>query len=451
MRSIGKYRLLGVLGRGGMGAVFRARIPVVGRIVALKLLRPSELTLGLWGRERVERSFREEAARLGGLRHPNLIDVFDYGEADGRPYFVMDHYGESLGSILGETYRVEAKSRRLPVSRAVGYAGQLLSGLARLHHAGIVHRDIKPFNVLVTDRDVLKITDLGLSKARGERFDGPANLKVGSPYYAAPEQEDDPDAADARADLFAVGVTFFRMLTGMLPEPGTMALADAAVAAGEVFDAFFARSLAVSPGDRFGSAREMAAALAECHAAWLSRLTGVCTGVGAGLGAPRLAAAAGGLPRPRRQPAMVGAHEARDAFGLDGLWRPAAYWPGRLEAVGAGVLGDADSGLCWAGEAAPYAVGWPEAAAYVDGLNAAAFGGHTDWRLPTVPELMTLLRPEPTGEGYCQSPALRQPVRRVWSADRANYAAAWAADMELGYVTKADDCCPVAARAVRSA
>ncbi|MEA4855813.1 serine/threonine-protein kinase, partial [Solidesulfovibrio sp.] len=217
MRTIGKYTLLGVLGRGGMGAVFRVRIPVVGRIVALKLLRPNEMTLGLWGRERVERAFREEAARLGGLRHQNLVEVFDYGQADGRPYFVMDYYGESLGSILGETYRVEEPSRRLPVSRAVGYADQLLSGLARLHHAGIVHRDVKPFNLLVTDRDVLKITDLGLSKARGERFDGPANLKVGSPYYAAPEQEDDPDAADARADLFAAGVTFFRMLTGRLP------------------------------------------------------------------------------------------------------------------------------------------------------------------------------------------------------------------------------------------
>ncbi|HML60500.1 MAG TPA: serine/threonine protein kinase, partial [Solidesulfovibrio sp.] len=120
MRTIGKYPLLGVLGRGGMGAVFKARVPVVGRIVALKLLRPSELTLGLWGRERVVRAFREEAARLGGLRHENVVGVFDYGEIGDWPYFVMDFYGESLGSIIGETYRVEAPSRRLPVPRAAG-------------------------------------------------------------------------------------------------------------------------------------------------------------------------------------------------------------------------------------------------------------------------------------------------------------------------------------------
>lgn len=450
MRTIGKYPLLGILGRGGMGAVFRVRIPVVGRIVALKLLRPNELTLALWGRTRVERAFREEAARLGGLRHPNVVDVFDYGKTDGWPYFVMDYYGESLGSILGETYRVEDASRRLPVPRALGYAAQLLAGLARLHHAGIVHRDIKPFNLLVTDRDVLKITDLGLSKARGERFDGPANLKVGSPYYAAPEQEDDPDAADARADLYAVGVTLFRMLTGRLPEPGQAAVADPAVEAGDVFDEVLAKSLAVAPGDRFGSAGEMAAALAACRQTWLGRMEGVCAGAGAGLAAPRRAETPGGLSRPRSAPAMVGRHAARRAFGLDALWRPAAYWPGRLEPAGEAVVCDPDAGLCWARQAAPYAVTWQEAARYVAGLNAARFGGQADWRLPTVPELVTLLRPEPTGEGYCQNPALAQPVRRVWSADRVNFARAYAADVELGYVTEAESCCPVAARAVRT-
>ncbi|MEA5087527.1 protein kinase domain-containing protein [Solidesulfovibrio sp.] len=451
MRTIGKYPLLGVLGRGGMGAVFKARVPVVGRIVALKLLRPSELTLGLWGRERVVRAFREEAARLGGLRHENVVGVFDYGEIGDWPYFVMDFYGESLGSIIGETYRVEAPSRRLPVPRAAGYAAQLLAGLARLHHAGIVHRDVKPFNLLVTDGDVVKITDLGLSKARGERFDGPANLKVGSPYYAAPEQEDDPDAADARADLFAAGVTFFRMLTGRLPEPGTDAVDDPAVAAGEVFDGFFAKALAESPKARFASAREMAEALAACRREWERRLAGVCAGLGEALAAPHTPP---GAAAPRSAPVRVGPHQAREAFSLDALWRPAAYWPARLvdDREGGGeTLCDPATGLCWLREAAPYAVTWQEACAYVEALNAARHGGHADWRLPTVAELVTLLRPEPTGEGYCQPASLTQPVRRVWSADTANYASAYAADVELGYVTRADFCCPVAARAVRTA
>lgn len=446
MHTIDRYTISGVLGRGGMGAVFKAQVPVIGRVVALKLLRPNEMTLGLWGRERVVRAFREEAARLGGLRHPNVVDVFDYGEAGEWPYFVMEFYGESLGSIIGETYRVEAPSRRLPVSRAIGYAAQLLAGLARLHYAGIVHRDIKPFNLLVTDADVVKITDLGLSKARGERFEGPANLKVGSPYYAAPEQEDDPDAADARADLFAVGVTLFRLLTGRLPEPDTDRLGELCLDAGDVFDGFFARSLATSPGKRFGSAREMAEVLEDCRQRWLRHMEGVCAGMGEALLAPHTPA---DTPRPRREPAMIGSRHAREAFALDALWRPAAYWPGRFEEAGDGVLRDPDAGLEWLEAAAPYPMTWEEAGEFLARLNAARAGGHADWRLPTVPELTTVLRPEPVGEGYCQPAAFTQPVRRVWSADRANYAKAYAADVELGYVTWADSGCPVAARAVR--
>ncbi len=448
MRSIGKYAIHGVLGRGGMGAVFRASMPVIGRMAALKLLRPNELTLGLWGEERVRRLFRDEAALLGGLRHKNLVDVFDYDETGPWPFFVMEYYGESLGSIIGETYRVEAKSRRLPVPRACAYADQLLEGLARLHYAGIVHRDVKPFNLLVSEGDVLKITDLGLSKVRGEAFGGPSNVKVGSPYYAAPEQEDDPERADARSDLYAVGVTLFRMLTGSLPEWGEWAVSERAPELGDDFDGLLACALAENPAGRFADAASMAEALDAALAAWRRRMDGVCAAAPESL-CPRCVP--DGAAAPRREPAMVDARAARAAFGLDELWRPQAYWPGRLDDTGGGMVVDAATGLAWARQAAPYALTWPAAAAYVEALNVARFGGHDDWRLPTVPELMTLLSPEPVGEGYCQPAALTQPVRRVWSADRANYVSAWVADVELGYLAKADFCCPAAARAVRGA
>lgn len=447
MRAIGRYELHGVLGRGGMGAVFKARVPVIGRVVALKLLRPNELTLALWGRERVARLFRDEAALLGSMRHKNLVDVFDYDATGPWPYFVMEFYGESLGSVIGETYRVEAPSRRLPVPRAAGYAAQILAGLARLHHAGVVHRDIKPFNLLVTDDDVVKITDLGLSKVRGEAFGGPRNVKVGSPYYAAPEQEDDPDSADARADLYAVGVTLFRMLTGRLPEWGEWSAAARAPELGDEFDPVLERALAVRPSGRYGDARAMAEALAGAFGAWRRRMAGVCAASPALL-CPR--SVPEGAELPRRQPIMVGLHQARERFGLDELWRPEACWPGVLAEAGDGLVRDAAAGLVWAREAAPYPTTWQEAGAYVAALNAGRFGGHADWRLPTVPELMTLLTPEPVGEGYCQAATLTQPVRRVWSADRVNYASAYVADVELGYVTGADFSCPAAARAVRS-
>ncbi|MFP5257519.1 MAG: protein kinase domain-containing protein, partial [Acidobacteriota bacterium] len=363
------------------------------------------------------------------------------------PYFVMEFYGESLGSVIGETYRVEAASRRLPVPRAAGYAEQLLAGLGRLHYAGIVHRDIKPFNLLVTDDDVVKITDLGLSKVRGEAYGGPRNVKVGSPYYAAPEQEDDPDSADARADLYAVGVTLFRMLTGRLPEWGEWSAAARSPELGDEFDPVLERSLAVHPSGRYPDARAMAEALADAHAAWRRRMDGVCAALPE---TPCVRRVPEGADLPRRRPEMVGLRRAREAFGLDELWRPQACWPGVLTEAGEGLVRDAAAGLVWARQAAPYPAAWEEAGAYVAGLNAGCFGGHEDWRLPTVPELMTLLTPEPVGEGYCQAATLTQPVRRVWSADRANYASAYVADVELGYVTRADFSCPASARAVRS-
>ncbi len=448
MRCIGKYPILGLLGRGGMGAVYKAQVPVVGRVVALKLLRPQEPVLDLWGRERVERVFRDEAVLLGSLRHTNVVDVFDYGQADGWPYFVMEFYGESLGSVMGETYRVEEPSRRLPVARAVSYARQLLRGLARLHYAGVVHRDVKPFNLLVTDDDVVKLTDLGLSKVRGERFRGPANLKVGSPYYAAPEQEDDPAAADERSDLYAVGVTVWRMLTGLLPEPDRDDRPSRLAAdLDEAWDAFLWRATHQNPAKRFGSAQAMLEALDTVYDAWRRRMDRVCAGAAAGPEAPRLPP---GMERPRREPVKVSMREARQVFGLDALWRPRAWWPGRLEDVGDGLLRDPDAGLVWEREAAPYPLPWEGAKAHVAACNAARRGGYADWRLPTVAELVTLLSPAPQGQGYCQAPVLRQPVRRVWSADRATFTAAWAADVELGYVARADCCCPVSARAVRS-
>ena len=447
MRAIGRYEIHGVLGRGGMGAVFKARSPVLGRVVALKLLRPNELTLAMWGRERVARLFRDEAALLGSLRHPNIVDVFDYDASGPWPYFVMEFYGESLGSVIGETYRVEAPSRRLPVPRAAGYAAQLLAGLARLHYAGVVHRDVKPFNLLVADDDVVKITDLGLSKVRGESFGGPSNVKVGSPYYAAPEQEDDPDSADARSDLYAVGVTLFRMLTGRLPEWGEWSVSARSPELGDEFDPVLERSLCLAPAGRFADALTMAEALDAALAAWRRRMDGVCA-VSAATLCSRCVPE--GAELPRRGAMVVGLREAQEAFGLDELWRPTAYWPGRLTDVDGDMVRDKAAGLTWVRRAAPYPTTWEEAGAYVAALNAGRFGGQADWRLPTVPELMTLLTPEPVGEGYCQPAALTQPVRRVWSADRANFAAAYAADVELGYVTRADFSCPAAARAVRS-
>ena len=125
---------------------------------------------------------------MAGISHPNILAILDADDGAGQPYYVMDYHCNSLGQEIGETWRTDRPSRPLPVERAVSCSLQILKGLSRLHHAGIVHRDIKPFNILLTAEDQVKICDFGLSRRRGEKFGAPATLKVGSPFYAAPEQ-----------------------------------------------------------------------------------------------------------------------------------------------------------------------------------------------------------------------------------------------------------------------
>ncbi|QLA21012.1 protein kinase domain-containing protein [Desulfolutivibrio sulfoxidireducens] len=452
MRHIGKYRILGLLGRGGMGVVYKAQAPVTGRVVAVKVLRPADILVELWGEDRLRQRFMAEAAILGSVSHPNLLDVWDFGEHDGRPFFVMEYHCDDLGRLLGESYRVEEPCRRLPVRRALRLADQLLSGLSRLHFAGVVHRDIKPFNLLLTASDDLKITDFGLSKARGERFDAPAGLAVGSPYYCPPEQEADPERADVRSDAYAAGVTIFRMLTGHLPVDDTgRSLAASRLNAdlGPEFDAFFARAVHRRPDERFQSVREMRAALDALGEAFEARLGRVCALDEASPEDSEACPPRPGPP-PRREPARIPLKSARERFGLDALWRPRCYAPGRFADSGPGVVLDAATGLVWEKGGAEYPVTFAGAAAHIRALAEARYAGRGDWRLPTMDELLTLLAPLPQGVAHCAAPIFDPAVRRAWSADLRTFTAAWMADLEMGFVTSGDFTCLCGVRAVAS-
>jgi serine/threonine-protein kinase len=457
MRFIGKYRILGLLGRGGMGVVYKALAPVTGRVVAVKALRPADVLVSLWGMDRLRERFAAEAAILGSVSHPNLLDVWDFGEADGVPFFVMDYHCDDLGRLLGESYRVEAPCRALPSRRAFRLGDQLLAGLSRLHFAGVVHRDIKPYNLLLTEGDVVKITDFGLSRTRGERFEVPAGLHVGSPYYCAPEQEADPERADAKSDLYAAGVTLFRMFTGRLPldEEGRRHAPSALDGEfGEAFDAFFATAVHPDPARRFPDAFAMREALAGLSREFEAGLARTCALVEAGPGPDPGASA---LPPeacrdPRRVPAKIPLKDARRRFGLDGLWRPDAAFgeacPGRFTASGDGTVRDAATGRVWERGGSRFPVTFEAAAAYVAELNRSGFAGRAGWRLPTMDELLTLVAPMPKGAAHCADPVFDPALRRVWSADRRAFTAAWMADLEMGFVTSGDFTCPCGVRAV---
>jgi len=217
LKKVGKYKICGLLGRGSMGKVYKVEMPVIGKISALKLLDPNPLLVDLLGAETIQKLFISEAITMASLRHPNIVKIWDFDETKGKPFYTMEYYGNNLGTIIGETYKTEKPSRIIKIDKAIDYTRQTLSGLACLHSAGVVHRDIKPYNILLTDDDTVKICDFGLSKLRGESYSGPSNLKVGSPWYAAPEQEDEPDRVDFSADIYSAGIMLYRMLTGSLP------------------------------------------------------------------------------------------------------------------------------------------------------------------------------------------------------------------------------------------
>jgi serine/threonine-protein kinase len=348
----------------------------------------------------------------------------------------MDYFFSSLGHLIGETRQTENPSRMIRLDRAMDLTCQILDGLACLHHHGIVHRDIKPFNLLLDDQNVVKICDFGLSKLRGETLDAPSHLKVGSPWYAAPEQVDAADSADVRADLFAVGVTLYRMLTGKLPADPPRAPSEFNPDLDASWNRFLLRAIARDPAMRFADARQMSIALHALERAWRSRRDQACRLTGADPISPPPPLSPS--PALRSFPMKLDAVRARAEFGVDDLWRPAAYVPKRFAVLPDDTIRDPSSGLIWQQSGSPYPLSWRQAHAHVDELNRLRWASRDRWRLPTVPELMTLLTPPPRGLAFCIEPVFDHRQKTLWSSDRRSFTAAWFVNIEMGFVGRQD-------------
>jgi tetratricopeptide (TPR) repeat protein len=196
---LGRYETLHELGRGAFGVVYEARDRSLGRMVALKVVRPGRAEVG-------ETKVIREAEAIARLTHPNLITLHDVGQSDHGPYLVFE-------LLRGRTLEERMDGGPLPVEQAVHVAAEIARGLAHAHGEGVVHRDLKPSNVFVTDGGLVKILDFGMAHAFGRR-----RLSGGTPAYMAPEQwEDAPE--DERTDVFALGVMLHRMLSGEYPFP----------------------------------------------------------------------------------------------------------------------------------------------------------------------------------------------------------------------------------------
>ena len=207
-RLFPQLEILAFIGRGGMGAVYKARQPALDRFVALKLLAPHRTDSGFAER------FGREARALAKLVHPNIVAVHDFGQVEGWNYIIMEF-------VDGVNLRQLERAGRLSPREALQIVPQVCDALQFAHDNGIVHRDIKPENVLMDTRGRVKIADFGIAKILerhpGDQFMTGSQEVMGTPHYMAPEQVEHPQAVDHRADIYSLGVVFYELLTGELP------------------------------------------------------------------------------------------------------------------------------------------------------------------------------------------------------------------------------------------
>ena len=275
-RTLSHYEIEGRLGEGGMGVVYLARDTRLERRVAIKVLSPSAL-----GDPELTGRLRREARAASQLNHPNIVTVHEIGNADGFDFIIMER-------VEGRPLSAEIAAGGLPIARVLDLAGQIAGALAAAHAAQIIHRDVKPANVIVRPDGRAKVLDFGLAKStappdESSRTRSPATagvtqtgLLVGTAGYMSPEQIEGR-AADARSDVYAFGVVMFEMLTGRRPfaagtewaeitgtvkgnAPAVSSLRPDTPAA---LTRIVARCLAIRPEDRFASATEVAAELAR--------------------------------------------------------------------------------------------------------------------------------------------------------------------------------------------
>jgi eukaryotic-like serine/threonine-protein kinase len=262
--GLDRYRIENVLGGGGMAVVYRARDEELDRPVAIKVLADNLAT-----DDSFRQRFLREAKLAARLAHPNVVQVYDSGEADDRPYIVMEYVeGETLAALL-------ARRGRFPPAEAIELALQICSGLEHAHDKGLVHRDIKPQNLLIRSDGTLKIVDFGIARSAHGTQLTEAGSVLGTAAYLAPEQATGEEVTPA-ADVYGLGVVLYEMLAGRTPytaesltelhirhqEQPIPALRQYAPEVPEALEDVIMRCLARLPAYRPQSAGELAGALA---------------------------------------------------------------------------------------------------------------------------------------------------------------------------------------------
>lgn len=208
--QVGRYKVLSELGQGAMGVVYKARDPLIDRIVAIKTIN---LGLTLDEKEEYEGRFYQEAKAAGRLSHPNIVTIYDVGKNDEIAYIAMEFLeGRELRDIMND-------EGLLPTHQVLDIVAQVAQGLAYAHENDIVHRDVKPSNIMVIRDGHVKITDFGIARMASSSVRTQTGMVLGSPKYMSPEQVMGK-LIDQRSDIFSLGVMLYEMLTGLAPFTG---------------------------------------------------------------------------------------------------------------------------------------------------------------------------------------------------------------------------------------
>ena len=263
--KIGKYDVIDTIGKGGMGIVYRAKDPFLGRLVAIKMVINVDINDSADFLER----FRQEAVATAGLPHPNIVTVYDFGEHQGHPYLVMEYLeGSSLEALL-------RAHRPMSLLEKISIIIEVCHGLGYAHQHGIIHRDIKPGNIMVLNDGAIKIVDFGIARL-GDRGLTKTGQIVGSLNYMPPEQIREK-GIDTRADIYSTGVVLYQLLTYALPFEGDSTVSTLAkiisddpppfrqfgVSCPPELEAITLKALAKNRDQRYATAEDLAAALAD--------------------------------------------------------------------------------------------------------------------------------------------------------------------------------------------
>ncbi len=361
MKKIGRYEIMEKIGEGGMGTVYKALLPALKRVVALKVLSKQCAE----DRELVERFVREARVMAALPDYNHVVQVFDLDRFEDSYFYTMEYIPRSLAHALGEadyvddhTRRVKPEKKKLKLQAAAKVAKHILKGLAVIHAAGIVHRDISPHNVLLMkDNNGLraKLTDFGIAGTRESALTPTGMGGIGKQFYCAPEQWEDLKSSDFRSDLYSVGILMYRMVTGKLPVGFKIKQANELNPdVGRELNEWILTAIEQAPEDRFKDATAMLSVLVDA------------------------------MTQDETPPQIDDSEETPTETGRKVVERDRHF-----EKYDTGVVRDKKTGLEWfAGPDKD--MDWNEAKAWVDNLNEDGGG----WRIPEEFELDGLYKME---------------------------------------------------------